>query len=421
MKMMIMILMMMAVTPAGAGTLYVDSGVNRQLKTAGEWNTGSLTGIARPTKLWIFASGVGYDKTGANYNQYGSVAETNAFQDGGAPLLCEGMLAPHQSAELFDGATTYLTKNVADPPVTQTTFTIAAWAMSFAINEVGQGQQAVFLQRDNVADSNRPLILVSINSNNGSNYPRLVICSTSGSQQVLSGEEVLSYGQWHFLAGVCDRAGEDSIKLYADGSIIARVKENQAGNYTTGLNSIYIGRLVNSAGDQGYLNGAMCWLAIWDGAALTKAQLDSVRAVTRPTGTAAKPYPSIQSAVRMADGLGTTTLLLNSGYYQETLQILNDSLTISAANTAFGYRPVLFGGALSQTLSGADAIWVQAKTAVNYIDIRGYAGRGVLDSTHTPANYGDQFDHLTIDSCLVGIRLNAASIAAIYNCTIDGE
>jgi len=121
--------------------------------------------------------------------------------------------------------------------------------------------------------------------------------------------------------------------------------------------------------------------------------------------------------------LGLTTLLVNPGRYRETLVVGNDSLTITAANSAYGYRPELYGAALP-AVAGTRGIYLYRKVDLSYLDIRGWtAAAGVY--VDTAYNAASTFSHLTIDSCGYGIQFVGAAgktpSANIYNCTIDGN
>ena len=173
-------------------------------------------------------------------------------------------------------------------------------------------------------------------------------------------------------------------------------------------------------------------MRVWIGTALAKSQVDSLYTY-RPTGTAAKPYPSIQSAIRQSANLGRTTISVAKGIYKETVQVTNDSLDILGANSAYGFRPTLYGGDLSEasaiiaasTNLGVLGIYygitpaTNGRVSLSNLDIRGYStAQGIyVDSLAD----GGRFDHLVLDSCLTGIRFQSdADNDSIFNCTIDG-
>lgn len=393
---------MVAVNAVFGATNNVSPSVDLRQATAANWVTLAVT---RPTGLWFWGDGnVGYD-----YTTKGSAADVTAWTDGNAPGLAEGLLTNDQSGASFDGVNDYLTKDVADPPITSNSFTIMAVARCTGPNATGSGIQSLFNQRDDGATC---LVQLAINRTS-TGFPQATFRSATGVIQQLNGVETLVDSEWHVLAMTAQDGGEDSLRFFVDGVLVASAINNQPDDYTTSLDYVAVGRNRGGGVDEGFLVGDHCWLGIWNGTVLTTAQVSTVTTALMPTGASGDPYASLQSAVHQ--GAAGDTILIADGRYQETVTVAKAFDYIGASVTTFGSWPEFYGTDLIAA-SGNDGFIVSADNEIGYLTIRGYykaGGIGVQSSSTA------LFHHIEIDSCLTGFDFGATT-DTLAQSTIDG-
>ncbi len=380
------------VLPAFAATKYASSAVNLQ---AIAWGTGGLPDTANA--VWRFASsdGLDFDTLGATgYRNYGKTTLGAQLTNANQPGLSEGVMQPHQGALAFNGAANYLSISAAFPPITATSFTIVVWVRN--LSNVASG---IFDQRDGV---DLCTIRLAYSAN-----PFFTIRDNVGNLMFMDAGVALSSGTWHFLALTYSRS--DSAKLYLDGAKIAALINNNTGNYTTGLTAIDVGRY-NAAN---YANMDLAWMGIWNGTVLSSAQLSALRTATLPLGTAASPFPSVQSAIYAASA--GDTILVQPGRYQETIV---SAQVLKCWSAQEGSRAELYGAALPAA-AGTVGATVSADNELRFLTFRGYiAAQGLLA---TATSDGSLFHHLEFDSCLNAVDFDStASGDSLVNCTIDG-
>ncbi len=415
------LLLLLVVPVFGQSTVYVNSDSNYVASLT--WGAGGLP--AQPNYCWQIGQGIRLDTTTTVFVNYGTTTLTTGLGIGNAPALAEGFCAPGQRAGAFNGTSNYLYINSATA--------LAPGANDFAAFVWARWTDTTtrmsFFGKFDVTNQYAWLLYTSLVTPGG---VRVIL-----SQGAASGEKIydsavtFNDGKPHLVGFTWI---SNVLVVYVDGAAITPIKTADLA-----MDSIYantaqpaIGCRWTTGAMSNYAAADMSWVGYWQGgltpatAIPTAAQVLALYTAMTPTGTLTKPFPSIQGAVfasnNKAAGSRPTTIAILPGLYKETVSVVNDSLILTAYNSAFGSRPVIYGAALLPYITAAIGVSVEAKTQINFLDIRGYsAGRGIRDTTYIPATYGSCFDHLTIDSCLTGIRVNTANTPdTIWNCTIDG-
>ena len=385
---------------AFAATLNVSSAANYELKTAAGW---TALGVTQPNAQWYLGSGLAQDTT-----NYGSSVLATGLTTGNEPSLAEGILAPHQSANEFNGSANYLVirdKTVLRPDASGL-FTILA---------IIRVPSDATLSRPIFGKYNSPLSneYTSYLHTNGTYRP--YYGDVGGVERAVSGGVTnIRDDKWRLIGFAADTVGVvDSVRVYVNGLQERGIVYLNPPIFQTGTDSFKIGGDSDSK-----CKSTIAWIGVWTGKALSNANIIAISNAMVPTGTTALPFPSIQSAIRQSTAADIISIA--SGTYQETVDITK-ALTIVAANTAYPNRPRLYGTGLPLT-AGVDAIVniSSAAAAVSYLDIIGYAtGCGTRDSLSATTGL---WHHLLIDSCFVGYSAAATTLEpSLFYSTIDCE
>jgi hypothetical protein len=396
-------------SPTYAATaIYVDASRDYR-PTTGSWGYAGMP--PQPDVMWYAGNGINYNWVGGNassgYINDGTLSLATPLIDANTPNLGEGILAAGQQSWAFNGTTNYLwinSSSVLDWGATGKSFSVAAWVN---LNATG-ASCSIISKRTSISANSTGWMLCLFNS--GVNW---IFNVANGSYSCQPSVSAVAR-EWTLLVGTWDNVTKTA-SIYVNGSA------NFDSQTTAGVDTFNTAGkvMIGKVGGSGLFPGQICWTAIWQDAILTAAQIDSMYGYMHPTGSSSRPYPSIQSAISQANNSGARTLLVAPGLYRETVDVLNDSLTLTASDEAFGNRPVILGAGLPAA-AGTVGLTLLAKTSVSFLDVRGFSsGKGVLGDSISD---GSMLHHLVIDSCLTGVRFYGSSNGdTLANCTIDGE
>jgi len=424
-KLIVVLLLLLAQTTLG--DVYVDNSASYYISN---WGTGAgLIGIPAPGVEWRFGNGqVGYDTTGGwNFVNHGTTVLATELDTlyVGIPQLGEGLATANQSSVVFSGlANTMLAINAGTVlDFGQEAFSVELWVQP-------TNNTSKYIGKKAGTTASTPGWNIGLDASNNT----IVTLADGVDQVIITGTVTVAPGTWNHYVLVVDTAAatsNDEARVYRNGILIASGVTTNIESMASSTSKVIVGARGLSSN---MMTGSMGLVRIWDGTPLTKAQVDSLYAHW-PVGTASRPYPSIQSAIRQSGNLGRTTISVDSGTYKETINVLNDSLDIAGAYSNYNKRPLVYGGnlpAASALTIGSTNLGVLgfyngyatesvagSRCSITNFDICGYStAQGVyLDSTV----YGDLIAYNLIDSCLTGIRLQSDTWKdSCYNNTIDG-
>ncbi len=373
------------------------------------WSGGTWHGVPEPAAEWYLADGLDWDTTAAGiYRNTGSDALTSGLSDGAQPGLAEGMQAGGQRALSFDGVNDYLTAGddalfdfgTSDFMVeiwlrTTTTATLTSWGRHI----IGKHDQGVM-----------NAWAVGINKDSASGKLCFKASDATTYLWTVESHAAVNDGRWHHVVAARDYSnGATGIRLYLDGSL------DSAGTQITGSisNNFALVLGADHGGNQGQFCGEIGLARIYrfTFTGSIDALVDSLYEA-RPDGSEAAPYPSAQGAVWQA--AADDVLRLAPGYYLETLEI-GQNLTLTAARTGFGFRPVFVGSGLPPA-AGIVGLTADQGIAVSCCNFRGYAQTGGVGIEVIEAADPSLFEYITFDSCLVGITITGDADGDTVRC-----
>lgn len=385
-------------------SLYVDDGASYYIAT---WDTLGLP--ARPDAEYRFASGIGYDPA-----NYGGNVTIPALTTGNAPNLAEGLLAPHQTVNSFDGVLNYLYINDANDLSPGTAdFGAMVWG-----RWTSAATTTMMLAKYDVAADKREWRL-GVGTVAGT---VAVVISDDGTADAAHAKNyrtstTWNNGKWH-LVGLTWIS--DALTLYVDGAVETPTitTDGAIAAVYQGTATPTVGCGLNTAAPAYFFPGDIAWAAYWDaGATPTTAEIAALWTAMKPTGTVSLPYSSIQSAVYQ--GAAGDTVLVQPGLYRETLVVSTAFDAVLAVDNTFGNRPMLLGSELP-TAAGTIGLTLSAKNEIGWLDVRGYRTAQGIKADGT--SDGSLVHHITIDSCLYAVDFDGACAGdTLANSTIDGS
>jgi probable HAF family extracellular repeat protein len=188
---------------------------------------------------------------------FNSTSGPDGTLNGGTAWTTSGYI---NDALSFDGSNDYV--SIASNGVTTTEFTVAAWAKPAALGGGASKSNVIFAQREDVDGDDKSAIVLTAELSDISPTIQALIRSSNGSAQILKVANY-AYNEWHHYAITVDL---DDIVLYIDGVEVIRIAANQTGNYTTSIDYVDIGRHRHSGVDQGFFNGLIDEVRIYDSA-----------------------------------------------------------------------------------------------------------------------------------------------------------
>jgi len=386
-----------AVSPAA--TKHTDAAASYAISST-SWGANGLP--ARPDAEWRFGGGLAYDTSGGVFINYGQASLATGLTISNGPGLAEGILAPHQSALSFNRATNRL--------LISNSAVLDCAAESYSVVAVVRAPGSPLAGQSTIA---------SKKETNGVSYPgwefyffgsNLLVLMSDGSTEPVALTDVSAhFGRWIVAGFSYSQAGVCS--LFVNGTYANRLSSGGFGSLAN-AKRFNVGTTDNGANPFGE---TIALLEVWDGTALSAAQMAAVAAALLPEGGSGEPYPSIQSAVQQASS--GDTILIAVGSYRETVTV-DKSLDYLGSIIRAGSRPTLLGAGLPSS-AGTTGLRLQAKSEIGFLNVRGYSSLAGIwaDSTSD----GSLLHHLTVDSCLEGVRFYGRCDGdSLLNCTIDG-
>lgn len=132
-------------------------------------------------------------------------------------------------------------------PITNTEFTVAAWALREGEGGGGEKENTIFCQREDVGGNDHVAVVLVAERNN---LAQFYVRSSSGEGQLLTA--AYPGAGWHHYCGV---AGVSGLVLYIDTIQVDTQPNNQLGNYTTNIDRYKIGQHWFPPGILGAFNG----------------------------------------------------------------------------------------------------------------------------------------------------------------------
>jgi len=148
----------------------------------------------------------------------------------------------------FDGTNNYI--DIGKNVITTTSFTVSGWAKNLGIPGGAVKQGNLFEQRDDSIGNNK--VAIAIYAYYNSTNSAFQIRSSSGSNQQLY--TPLHSNTWDYYSLTVNST---YISFYINGVLAVGVANTQAGDYVTSTDYIDIGRSRFSAANQGWFNGSI--------------------------------------------------------------------------------------------------------------------------------------------------------------------
>lgn len=187
---------------------------------------------------------IAYDSVGGNHGTIRGAQRTTGWLGG---------------ALSFDGVADYV--SLSGNAVTSTEFTVSAWANHRGLGGGRNNTNMIFSQRDDDATpASRSIIVLATERLRDSPYAFAGIQSSAGVLQELTHPKK-DYNEWHHYAMTVNTS--DFI-LYIDGLEVSRAANNQKGDYVTSVDYVDIGRHRYFRRDNGFFNGVIDEVAVWD-------------------------------------------------------------------------------------------------------------------------------------------------------------
>jgi hypothetical protein len=191
--------------------------------------------------------------------QQGDIAYDSAGDNHGAIHGAQWTTGWLAGALSFDGLDDYV--SVSGNAVTSTEFTVSAWANHRGLGGGRNNTNMIFSQRDDDATpASRSIIVLASERLRDSPYAFAGIQSSAGVLQELTHPKK-DYNEWHHYAMTVNAS--DFI-LYIDGLEVNRSPNNQMGNYVTSVDYVDIGRHRYFKRDNGFFNGVIDEVAVWN-------------------------------------------------------------------------------------------------------------------------------------------------------------
>ena len=158
----------------------------------------------------------------------------------------------------FDGIDDYA--QMLNLVITSTTFTIEAWAKMKGPGGGFRNQNPIFQQRSDQGAQTNNVSTIIFDAEGTYNQTALGLRSTVGPFQQI---DVIrpNYNEWHHFAVV---VGQSEIRIYIDGVLMGSEQNSQAGNYTSYIDYVEIGRHRYGNMNAGFFNGLIDELRIWN-------------------------------------------------------------------------------------------------------------------------------------------------------------
>ncbi len=180
--------------------------------------------------------------------------------EGGANIGAQGIGCGYISIDnlalRFDGHNDYVSFN--ENIITSTILTIEAWAKMDGRGGGDMELNSIFQQRDDETGDNRSAVVLTAENADGN--VASTIRSNTGSADVVASPSP-DYGEWHHYTVVVDTT---ALYLYLDGILLDSTTNTQTGDYTTSIDYIDIGRHSYSGLDQGFFDGLLDEIQIWN-------------------------------------------------------------------------------------------------------------------------------------------------------------
>ncbi len=191
----------------------------------------------------------------AHWKLDGNATDSAGSNDGtpvNGPVWTTGKIS---GALEFDGVNDYV--SLSNNVITTTEFTVSAWANQFGLGGGVMNLNPIFEQKEDLAGNNRCSILLMAERDNN---VRVEIRSSIGSRQVLLYPR-MNYNDWHHYTVTVD---SNDLVLYINGVEVDRTANNQAGNYTTSIDYVDIGRCHSNRENKGFFNGVIDEVRIYN-------------------------------------------------------------------------------------------------------------------------------------------------------------
>ncbi|PLW92172.1 MAG: hypothetical protein C0592_12050 [Marinilabiliales bacterium] len=189
----------------------------------------------------------------------------------GATLTNDMNGAPN-SAYYFNGSTAYIQLNNNVTIIPTTNFSIAAWARMDGQGGGIEGNNQIYVQRNNSTPTTSAIGFKSENANGNIEFA----VRTVGNYVEYIEYPAPSYGGWNHYVAVCNA---DSMKIFLNGAMVVGDDFTQSGGNVTAIDFVEIGRQYFNSAVQGAFYGAIDDVRLYD-CPLTDAEVANLFTTT---------------------------------------------------------------------------------------------------------------------------------------------